>query len=507
MSHRFVGLGEDGEKVYLYDGEGKKVRQVLWGDWLRIDDEEHDDDLGDGWLPVIWAPRSPNRRRLFIPERHTVDKRPLEIIFLDVGQGDGAVLISPERHEDERIMIIDAGEGQNMRNFLNARFRAYRGFDFDAAIITHPDSDHYRGFEDIFGDHNVGFNTVYQSGLVERPVSGRFEKLGGVTEDPVTGIEYLEDLATSNEDIERHFGDPSTFGRKHFPPVMHNALENPKIHHFRMLSTAHGTLENECCYMPGFAPSDGRGYSIEVLGPVVEFGDDGRPRLRKISSRYGKTKNGHSVILKLHYNDLSVLFGGDLNVPAEKFLLQHYTDRERFPTRGSADYKEMIHQASERFGADVMKVCHHGSEKVTDAFMAAVNPACFVISSGDQEGHVHPRPDLLGRLGKFGRGESPVILSTELQRSTREREDRALVDGLLRDVDRLADEGEEELRDSIRSRIWQLGRRNVEVYGAIYLKTDGERLITAFRIESGSDLDKWFYFEYCLNEAGILTLV
>ena len=68
-------------------------------------------------------------------------------------------------------------------------------------------------------------------------------------------------------------------------------------------------------------------------------------------------------------------------------------------------------------------------------------------------------------------------------------------------------DGEEELRDSIRSRIWQLGRRNVEVYGAIYLKTDGERLITAFKIESQSDLDKWFYFEYWLNDAGILTLV
>jgi len=41
-----------------------------------------------------------------------------------------------------------------------------------------------------------------------------------------------------------------------------------------------------------------------------------------------------------------------------------------------------------------------------------------------------------------------------------------------------------------------LGRSNVEVYGAIYLKTDGERLMTAFRIETGSQTKKWFSFRY-----------
>ena len=171
--------------------------------------------------------------------------------------------------------------------------------------------------------------------------------------------------------------------------------------------------------MPGFAPSDHRGYTVEVLGPVVEYDSEQKPRLRRISSAYGETKNGHSVILKLEYGDFKVLFGGDLNIPAEKFLLKHYTGREKFPSKKSADYLMMIQEAKPTFGAEVMKVCHHGSEKVTDAFLAAVNPACFVISSGDQEGHVHPRPDLLGRLGRFGRGESPVLLSTELQRSTR----------------------------------------------------------------------------------------
>ncbi|QGW83408.1 hypothetical protein [Variovorax paradoxus] len=76
-----------------------------------------------------------------------------------------------------------------------------------------------------------------------------------------------------------------------------------------------------------------------------------------------------------------------------------------------------------------MKSCHHGSEKVTDAFLDAVNPAAFIISSGDEEGHIHPRPDLLGR------GGLPVILSTELQRSSRAMENKNSVDALMAGID------------------------------------------------------------------------
>ena len=506
MAHRYVDLGENGEKVYLYDQDQEKVRQVLWGDWLRIDDDPAHNQLGAGWLPVIWAPNSPNPRTLYIKEEHTTEQRPLEIIFVDVGQGDGAVLISPESGENERIMVIDAGERWNMRNFLNGRFKAYRGFDFDSAVITHPDRDHYLGFEAIFADHDIGFGTIYHSGLVERPVSGTFAKLGNLTEDPATGVKYFEDLAVDTGEIENIFGAPVDIGDYLFPGVMRTALENPKINEFRMLSTFHSTAEAGRTYMPGFAPSDGKSYTIEVLGPVVEMSPNNQPSLRRISSNYGKTKNGHSVILRLHYGNIKVLFGGDLNIPAEKYLLTHYTGLDRFPSKSSTTYANMITEANDWFGADVMKVCHHGSEKVTDAFMAAVNPAAFVISSGDQEGHVHPRPDLLGRLGRFGRGESPVLLSTELQRSTREREDRVLVTRLMREIDDLASDPTDELKDAIRKKIRVLAKRNVDVYGAIYLKTDGERLITAFKIESESDTKKWFYFEYFLDSNGVLTL-
>lgn len=499
MAHRFVNLRADGSPVHLHDENRKKFREVIWGDYLKVKK-----DLGDGWLEIDWAARSPTKRRtLYIRKEDTVARRPLEIIFVDVGQGDGAVLISPETGDQERIVVIDAGEGGNMRAFLAARFQTYRGFDFAAAVITHPDSDHYLGFQDLFADHGIGFATVYHNGLVERPVSGTWEKLGGKpVKEPGAAAAYIGDLAVDHATAQAIFGGAPTTHL--FPQLMRAALDNPKIQDIRMLSAQHATIEDGAAWMPGFAPSDDRGYTIRVLAPVVEEGPDGTAALRQLGS-YNETKNGHSVILRLQYGAFSVLFGGDLNEGAERFLLQHYTGTDTFPKTGTPAYDEMVAKARAVFGADVMKSCHHGSEKVTDAFLDAVNPAAFIISSGDGEGHVHPRPDLLGRLGRFGRGGAPVILSTELQRSSRPAEAKGAVDKLLASIDKLAAGTLPAAKVAqLKAEVKTLARSNVEVYGAIYLKTDGERLITAFRIEDASETKKWFAFRYRFED-GVLV--
>lgn len=511
MAHKFVALGKKGKKVmlYRYDSQEQKlktVRQVLWGDWLTLESNPPQTGLGNEWVAVRWAPKSEKAATLYIHKDETTDHRPLEVIFLDVGQGDGAVLITPELGADERIMVIDAGESDNMYRFLRGRFKAYRGFQFNSAIITHPDKDHYLGFRSVFADSNIGFNTIYQNGLVERPVAGTFEKVGGFSKDPTNNKNYITNLATSKTDIQNIFGDSSNFGNYVFPKLMHEALNNSKILDYKMLSTDqdHSTHEGGRSYMPGYAPSNNRGYTIEVLGPVAERDAQGNIRLQKISG-YGKTKNGHSVILRLKFGDFKVLFGGDLNKPAEKFLLKKYTGRKSFPKSGTDRSKKMIVDARNWFEAEIMKVCHHGASDVTDEFMQAVNPACFVISSGDMEGHVHPRPDLLGRLGNFGRGESPVLLSTELQRSTRPSEDKKLVEKLNKNIEKLAQSPTPKRKEKVEAQVAELSKSNVAVYGAIYVKTDGKRLITAFKFEEPSDKKKWFYFEYTLDDDGKLT--
>ena len=100
-----------------------------------------------------------------------------------------------------------------------------------------------------------------------------------------------------------------------------------------------------------------------------------------------------------------------------------------------------------------------------------------------------------------------MILSTELQRSVREAEDEKLVQSLQTAVLKLHDRPDKALRDKIINDIWTLGRSNVTVYGTVYVKTNGKRLIAAFRIETGSEIEKWFTFEYALNAAGELIRV
>lgn len=512
MEHRFVGLPKEG-KTYLFskkNGGFKKAKQVLWGDWLHIDPSQNTTHKGKDYLAVIWAPKSENPETYFILEEHTTERRPMELIFLDVGQGDGCVLITPERDKKERIMIIDAGRGSNMNEFLEKRFKTYRNkFQFEAAILTHPDNDHYLGFESIFANKKIGFNNVYHNGLNERPVSGKWPKVGGHHKNK-NGNSYVHELVETKKRLEELYDSKDKVGDFQYAGVMHEALKNDNIKGYKMLSVhkKHSIHSNGKSYMKGFAPTNRRDYTIEVLGPVPEENENGKLMLRKLSS-YGETKNGHSILLRLHYGNFKIFFGGDLNIPAEKFLLQHYTNTQKWPESGSARSEAMVEDAQEWFRSDVMKVCHHGSEKVTDEFIRAVYPTCFIISSGDEEGHVHPRPDLLGRLGKLGRSGSPVILSTELQRSTREREDQKIVDRLKKNVKKfrtIADEKLEEHAKGVEEDINRLGRTNVSVFGSIYIKTDGERLIAAFKNEADSETKKWFYFEYHLNGLGELEL-
>jgi competence protein ComEC len=87
--------------------------------------------------------------------------------------------------------------------------------------------------------------------------------------------------------------------------------------------------------------------------------------------------NNSSVVVRMDYGNVSFLFTGDLEAPAERALLR----------------------SGAHLAATVLKVCHHGcGSSSTPAFLDAVQPAVGVIPSFCFPGARCPTPEVLQRL-------------------------------------------------------------------------------------------------------------
>lgn len=504
MDIRYAKPGKDRKGVTLYedvtkDGVTKRkaVRKILWGDWLKIAEQ-----VGE-YGRIAW-----NDKTYWVRMEDTQAERPLDIIFVDVGQGDGCFIAAPHP-TGEKWIVVDAGADTNMYRFLRWRFgldKKGRQVAMEAAVITHSDEDHYGGFQRLFDKDNLTFKTIYHNGIAER---------GGPDLFGPRADGWLTDIAVTHEQMEAIYSVPASRltekgGKKLYPKLMLSALKRGKATtEVRMLSTTAATIQDQRAWMPGFSPNESPDLTIEVLGPVVEPHASGEARLRTFDKTPegngfspGHTKNGHSILLRIRYGEFSLLLGGDLNRSSEHFLLRHYSG-----IGPDEPLKMAVPEARKRLRSDMIKSCHHGSSDVTDEFLQAVEPCGFVVSSGDEEGHAHPRPDLLGRLGKHGRGEAPLILCTELLRSTREKEES----GILKRLGALDQTIEsptstpkqvDDARKARRTLLQKLAKRNVEVYGAITLRTDGKQMVVAFRHEDSKDKPSWqtFWYEHDATE-------
>ncbi len=380
----------------IYKFPGKKLRKnaiqhLLWGDWLKR--------LGS--TQGKWVKVRARGETGWMHEDDIQTERLLEINFVDIGQGDGCFIVTP----DDKFIVIDAGEGDNMYRFLRWRFGGFKKkFTFESAVISHPDKDHYGGFNPLFKEPNVHFGTIYHNGIVERNAK---DSLGPRTKKERPS--YLTDVITSRTELNKIINNKQKIGKKKYPNLLKLASDSGRVGDIRMLC-------HEDAFLHGYG--SGKNLSVRVLGPASEKGNNGKRRMRWFGS-VGKTKNGHSVILKLQYGLVSALLGGDLNIPSEKYLLEHYTGLDPVPN-SVIDEELLILAARDTFESDIAKACHHGSGDFSEIYLKAVNPVATVVSSGDNEPHSHPRPDALGSFGKYGRGHRPLIFSTELARSAKE---------------------------------------------------------------------------------------
>jgi competence protein ComEC len=108
---------------------------------------------------------------------------------------------------------------------------------------------------------------------------------------------------------------------------------------------------------------------VEVLAPAPDYRPGSTPT------------NNDSLVLRIQYGRTSALLEGDAEAPSEQGML--------------AD--ERLHPG--RLHADLLKVGHHGSRtSTTPPFLAAVAPACAVVSVGARNLYGHPRLEVLEEL-------------------------------------------------------------------------------------------------------------
>jgi beta-lactamase superfamily II metal-dependent hydrolase len=452
----------------------KFLKELLFGDYLKpllTSDDTYDKITEDGKEYIKVHARNADG---YILPNEIQKERILEVNFIDIGQGDGCHIVTPK----DKHFILDAGAGDNMFRFLQWRFNLKTAKTPPPAftgIISHSDNDHYGGFSNLFTEapqnaQQISFETIFHNGMVEQS-GAKPDSLGTVVSKG--NKKYISDLTDTDVAFKKIAADTTKKGE------YISVLKKTKA---KILSLGRKDIS-----IPIFVPKTDD-IQLEVLGPFRE-NIDGKDGLPIFDSNKGKTKNGHSVILKLVYKNLKVLLGGDLNSESEDYLLSKYGEADiaaikkelKKTTLTESKRKQLdseldaaIMKTRKYFEVDVAKSCHHGSSDFTSEFLKCLNPMATVISSGDDEPHCHPRPDTLGTIGKFSRGERSLIFSTELARSGKEFIDLTKIAGPKKKI------------------------RAVTVYGMINLRSDGNKMIIAQKLErpaSGRGWDKHL-FEY-----------
>ena len=396
-------------KLYAKADGSKVIGYLLWGDGVKF--------LAD-------APTATRRRVKARGRSGWVDKSALggksllELYFIDVGQGDGVLVKTP----DFRHLVIDAGHPRAKQpsrksgaDFVDWKFvKDYGGtaIELDALIASHNDLDHYGGLDDLL-DAQQNAELDAQTVAVERFFHAGlswWRGAGGRTLGPTATkgarkyfVDLLNDRASAVAALDGA-SKPQLQGewREFVKQVVAAKTRGGQPTPFTRLS-------EKMSHLPGFEPGSATPV-IRVLAPlettVQNAAGQNVPGLQDFGEPSQST-NGQSILLRIDYGRARILLTGDLNKAAQQALLEAHAGH-------------LID-----FQCDVAKACHHGSDDVSFAFLQAMNASATIISSGDAEGHDHPRPRVVAASGLTGymtvkddQIVTPLVYSTELARST-----------------------------------------------------------------------------------------
>lgn len=494
-------LNVDLADVWEEKGRKKLLRTIAWGDEIAVLKETsthieistfafHQQPDGST-LPVSITgyiePRKSSRIKTADLIRPLKSNEVLKVNFVDVQQGDGTVIESP----DGKVVLVDGGDNQMFARYLAGRFRGTTPSnpkEVECIIVTHGDADHFAGLTEIYESETnkekrkrlfMQPKRVYHNGIVKRP--SKINK-ANVPEDELLGptkkvdgqlfLVGLEDnlLKVADSEMNQPFRDwkqaLSQYNSR--SKVAFRRLQFGDSQAFDFFNT--GNLR------------------IEILGPLTTP-VNGKPALKFLGNppkgpRIGHeslsikeegfkghsashTINGHSIVFRLVYGGFSYLFSGDLNDEASRFLTREHNN-------GRLNLK-----------SEVFKVPHHGSADFSGGFFQAVSPVVSVVSSGDESArkeYIHPRATLMGALGKWSRVPEPLIFVTELVAFFKVENWSRLVD------------------DKAAKKRGQFFGFSRAAYGIVKTRTDGKRLFVY--TDSGNIKMKEAY-AYALDSSGV----
>jgi beta-lactamase superfamily II metal-dependent hydrolase len=503
-----VVINVDLADVFGQPNRGQFLHTLAWGDHvevlettpkhLRVSTVKYEKMADGSILPVkteayIVPPASARKADgskltpadVVIPQ---TDNRVLKVNFVDVQQGDGAVIEAP----DGKVILVDGGDNPLFARYLAARFRD-TGRDnpkaIDCILVTHGDADHFAGLTEIFKSEVnpeprkrlfIAPARVYHNGLVKRPSTDANKKK--TPEKKLLGPTVLVDgetILTGLVDRLLDVPDPEmNLPFRQWKEALAAWDERGGIQ-FRRLSFG----QNDA--FDFFNRDD---LEISVLGPILtekggvtglkflgnppkgprtghESLDPGGAGFKGFSASH--TINGHSIVFRLRYGGFSYLFAGDLNDEAGRILAG----------------KHRMGEINLR--AEVFKVPHHGSADFSGAFLQAAAPVVSVVSSGDESArkeYIHPRATLMGALGRHSRAAEPLIFVTELVAFFN-----------LEGWARLTDKS----KDAKRGEFFAFSRT---AYGIVKTRTDGKRMLV-YTDSGKADLKE--AYAYTLDGSGL----
>lgn len=453
----------------------KKIAHLLWGDGVRFHGTQ------SGSRVEVRA----RGMKGFVKKSDLGGDSLLELYFIDVGQGDGVLLKTP----DFKHMLIDGGfprsmqeTGKNAADFVDWKFvKDYgkRTIALDAMMASHNDADHYGGLMDMLDTAQaheldatkVTIESFYHAGLSWWKTPGGSKTLG--KSNNIAGESFWTQMLSDRSSALSATGTGS--GQKLHGWWAKFIKSMTKAKRKNGSPTRIQRLSHADHFVPGFEPSASGAPSIKVLAPV-EFEVDGMAGVRKFSGGNSKNTNGVSLLLRVDYGRSRILLTGDLNTVSQQSLLEDY--------------------AGERteFLCDVAKACHHGSADVSYRFLQAMRPAATIISSGDNEGHDHPRPGVVAASATTGflrvdertdKIKTPLIYSTELSRSADYGEPTRIetTNGNTTTTISGADLGRSRmfLKKTKRKSVGLANAKVVGglIYGLVNVRTDGKKIMCA----------------------------